>query len=187
MPQMAPCEPGRALMRPLLRLSVTNARAYEQAGAGAARGRVLRSWDASERGGGRTSWWRVCVQPQPLRARRRPSRLHRPGGRGVYAVGQKGFSVRRYGLAEWIGGADESQAQVIEADDATMAPELLNLVREDCLLWQCGSCADGTRGWIYTGNRHGSRVCAARRPRGWCGLPTRDATRRSALGGPDAP
>lgn len=71
----------------------------------------------------------------------------------VYVVGQLDFSVRRYDLAEWIDGADESQAQVIEADDATMAIELLNLVREDCLLWQCGACADGSRGWIYTSNR----------------------------------
>ena len=71
----------------------------------------------------------------------------------VHVVGQTDFSVRRYSLAEWIDGADESQVQVIEADHATMALELLNLVREDCLLWQCGSCADGTRGWIYTSNR----------------------------------
>lgn len=71
----------------------------------------------------------------------------------VHTVGHQDFSVRRYSLAEWITSTDESQAQVIEADDVTMALELLNLVREDCLLWQCGSCADGTRGWIYTSNR----------------------------------
>lgn len=71
----------------------------------------------------------------------------------VYAVGDPDFNVRRYRLADWIDGADESRAQVIEADDATMALELLNLVREDCLLWQCGSCADDTRSWMYTSNR----------------------------------
>lgn len=71
----------------------------------------------------------------------------------VYVVGESDFSVRRYGLSEWIGGVRKSTASVMEADDATMALELLNLVREDCLVWQCGSCADGTRGWIYTSNR----------------------------------
>ena len=49
--------------------------------------------------------------------------------------------MRRDGLKAWVGGAEESQAQVIEADDAVMALELLNLM-PDCLLWQCGWWVD---------------------------------------------
>lgn len=102
----------------------------------------------------------------------------------VYAVGDPDFNVRRCGLAEWIDGADESHAQVIEADDATMALELLNLMRDACFVWQCGSCADGTRGWIYTSNRPriGVLRCSSC---GDAGIDFRHADRHAR--GPDSP
>lgn len=71
----------------------------------------------------------------------------------VYTVGQDDFGVGRYSLAEWLGELDQTEVPVMEADDAVQALELLNLVRADALLWQCGDCADGTRGWIHTSNR----------------------------------
>lgn len=81
----------------------------------------------------------------------------------VYVVGQDDFSVGKYSLAEWLGEEDQSEVPLIEADDAQQALELLNLLRQDCFLWQCGACADGTQGWIYTSNRPrvGSLRCSS--------------------------
>ena len=67
----------------------------------------------------------------------------------VYVVGQDDFSVAKYALAEWLGETDQTEAPAIEADDATQALELLNLMREDAFVWQCGGCD----GWIFTTNR----------------------------------
>lgn len=67
----------------------------------------------------------------------------------VYVVGQDDFRVGRYSLAEWLGKEDQSDAPLMECDDAEQAWELLRLLREDCFLWQCGACD----GWIFTSNR----------------------------------
>jgi len=67
----------------------------------------------------------------------------------VFVVGQDDFRVARYSLAEWLGEEDQADPPFIEADDATMAWELLRVLREDCLLWQCGACD----AWIYTSTR----------------------------------
>lgn len=37
----------------------------------------------------------------------------------------------------------------MDCDDAEQAWELLRLLRQDCLLWQCGACD----AWIFTSNR----------------------------------
>lgn len=67
----------------------------------------------------------------------------------VYVVGQDDFRVGRYSLAEWLGTEDQSTVPLMECDDAEQAWELLRLLREDCLLWQCGACD----AWIFTSNR----------------------------------
>jgi hypothetical protein len=68
----------------------------------------------------------------------------------VYVVGQDAFDVARYSLAEWLGEVDQNpDPPLIECDDAVMAWELLRVLREDCLVWQCGACD----GWIFTSNR----------------------------------
>jgi hypothetical protein len=67
----------------------------------------------------------------------------------VYVVGQDDFKVGRYTLAGWLGETDQSEPQFIEADDAEQAWELLRLMRQDCLIWQCGACD----AWIFTSNR----------------------------------
>jgi hypothetical protein len=67
----------------------------------------------------------------------------------VFVVGQDGFSVARYTLDEWAGIDDQPDPPVIECDDAQQAWELLRVLREDCLLWQCGGCD----AWIFTSNR----------------------------------
>lgn len=97
------------------------------------------TWDASlnlyDVGGGRTV---TTVQVDEL----------------VFVVGQHDdFAVGRYSLDEWLGETPQDEVSVIQADDAMQALEILDLMRQDALLWQCGSCADGTRGWIYTSNR----------------------------------
>jgi hypothetical protein len=68
----------------------------------------------------------------------------------IYVVGQDDFSVARYSLNQWLGREQQaSDPQVIECDDAVQALELLNLMRQDALVWQCGGCD----GWIYTSDR----------------------------------
>lgn len=67
----------------------------------------------------------------------------------VYAVGQDDFAVGRYTLAEWTGEAPQSEVPMMECDDEVQAWELLRILREDCLLWQCGACD----AWIFTSNR----------------------------------
>lgn len=71
----------------------------------------------------------------------------------VLVVGQDDFSVCRYTLAEWLGETDQSDPVSIESDDAVQALELLEFMRQGTYLWQCGSCADGSRGWIHTSHR----------------------------------
>lgn len=81
----------------------------------------------------------------------------------VYVVGQDDYSVGRYSLAKWLGEIEQTEAPFIEADDAVQALELLNAVRSGAMVWQCGACFDGTRGWIHTSNRPrvGILACAA--------------------------
>lgn len=67
----------------------------------------------------------------------------------VYVVGQDTFDVAKYSLAEWLGEDDQPDPPFIEADDAVQAWELLRVLREGCLVWQCGSCD----AWIFTSNR----------------------------------
>jgi hypothetical protein len=67
----------------------------------------------------------------------------------VFVVGQDDFAVGRYTLDEWLGVSGQTEPQFIEADDAEQAWELFRLLREDCLVWQCGACD----GWIFTSNR----------------------------------
>lgn len=67
----------------------------------------------------------------------------------VYVVGQEDFAVAKYTLEGWLGGADQADPPVIECGTAGEAWELLRLVREGCLVWQCGACD----AWIFTSNR----------------------------------
>lgn len=67
----------------------------------------------------------------------------------VFVVGQDDFNVGRYTVAEWIGDVEQTDPPLIACDDERMAWELLRLIREDCLLWQCGACD----AWIFTSNR----------------------------------
>lgn len=67
----------------------------------------------------------------------------------VYVVGQDEYAVAKYTLASWLGDEDQSDPPFIECDNAEQAWELLRLLREDCLLWQCGACD----AWIFTTNR----------------------------------
>jgi hypothetical protein len=68
----------------------------------------------------------------------------------VYVVGRDGFAVSRYALDEWLIRADQDiRPQTIEADTAEQAWELLKVLREDALVWQCGACD----AWIFTSNR----------------------------------
>jgi hypothetical protein len=67
----------------------------------------------------------------------------------VYVVGQDDYRVARYSLSGWLGADDQADPPVMECDDAEQAWELLRALREDCLVWQCGSCD----GWIFTSNR----------------------------------
>lgn len=67
----------------------------------------------------------------------------------VYVVGQDDFSVCRYTLDEWTGLGSQDDVPMIECDDEVQAWELLRLLRQDCLLWQCEACS----GWIFTSNQ----------------------------------
>jgi hypothetical protein len=67
----------------------------------------------------------------------------------VYVVGQDDYAVVRYTLDEWLGKSAQTEGQFIEADNAEQAWELLRVLREDCLLWQCGGCD----AWMFTSNR----------------------------------
>lgn len=67
----------------------------------------------------------------------------------VYVVGQDDFRVCRYSLVEWLGERDQGDPPFIEADDAMQSWELLQVLRDGCLLWQCGECD----AWIFTTNR----------------------------------
>lgn len=67
----------------------------------------------------------------------------------VYVVGQDSFDVARYSLSEWVGELGQADPPTIECDDAGMTWELLQVIREDCQLWQCGACD----AWIFTSNR----------------------------------
>ena len=67
----------------------------------------------------------------------------------VYVVGQDTFEVARYDLAGWLNEVDQADPPSIECFDAEGAWEILRLVREDCLVWQCGACD----AWIFTSDR----------------------------------
>ena len=67
----------------------------------------------------------------------------------VYSVGQDRFDVARYSLADWLGEEDQPDSPFIEAGSAEEAWELLRVLREDKLIWQCGACD----AWIFTSNR----------------------------------
>lgn len=67
----------------------------------------------------------------------------------VYVVGQDDFSLARYSLSEWIGDAEQGEPPLMDCDDAEQAWELIRLLRENCLVWQCGACD----AWIFTSNR----------------------------------
>ncbi len=70
--------------------------------------------------------------------------------RWVYVVGQDDFNVGRYDLDAWLGrNKSDVEPDMIECDDPEQAWELLRLVREGALLWQCGACD----GWIFTEDR----------------------------------
>lgn len=67
----------------------------------------------------------------------------------VYVIGQDDFRVARYSLPGWLGEDDQPDPPFMECDDAEQAWELLRVLREDCLVWQCGACD----GWIFTSDR----------------------------------
>lgn len=68
----------------------------------------------------------------------------------VYVVGQDDFAIMKHTLAGWLGeDAQEVEPPTIECDDAVSAWDILRVLREDCLIWQCGGCDS----WIFTSNR----------------------------------
>lgn len=67
----------------------------------------------------------------------------------VYVVGQDDFSIGRYSLDEWAGVDGVEEVPLIPAADKKEALDVLNVLREDTLLWQCGACDS----WIHTSNR----------------------------------
>lgn len=67
----------------------------------------------------------------------------------VFVIGEDRFDVGRHALDDWTSAPGATEAAVIECDDAVMAWELLRLLRDSCLVWQCGACD----GWIYTSDR----------------------------------
>lgn len=69
--------------------------------------------------------------------------------RHVFVVGQDDFNVYRYTVQEWHGVEDQPDPPLMAADDATQAWELLQVLRVDALLWQCGACD----AWIFTSDR----------------------------------
>ena len=78
----------------------------------------------------------------------------------VYVVGQDNSRVARYTLAEWLGEEDQHDPPFIDADDAVRwCGELFRVLREDCLVWQCGACD----AWIFTSSRPRMGVLAGPR------------------------
>lgn len=68
----------------------------------------------------------------------------------VYVVGQDDFDIAKYLMEEWLGESDgDTEPEIIQCEDAEQAWLTLRLLREDCLLWQCGGCD----AWIFTSNR----------------------------------
>lgn len=67
----------------------------------------------------------------------------------VYIVGQEDFTVARYDLAGWLNEVDQPEPSTLECFDAEGAWEMLQHLRKDCLVWQCGSCD----AWIFTSTR----------------------------------
>lgn len=67
----------------------------------------------------------------------------------VYVIGQDDFLVGRYTLDEWAGVDGPDEVPMIECADAAEAWDVLLLLREGCLLWQCEACA----AWIFTTSR----------------------------------
>lgn len=68
----------------------------------------------------------------------------------VYVVGQDTFDVAQYDLAEWLGETDgQAEPAMLLCSSAEEAWALLRLLREDCLVWQCGACD----AWLHTSNR----------------------------------
>lgn len=62
----------------------------------------------------------------------------------VYVVGQDDFTVAAYSSPGWLGEAEE-EPELIEAESARDAWELLQHLRRDCALHQCTSC----HGWLF--------------------------------------
>lgn len=67
----------------------------------------------------------------------------------VYVVGQAEYAVAKYTLEGWLGEDDEYEPPFIACDNAEQAWELFRLLREGCLVWQCGACD----AWIFTSDR----------------------------------
>lgn len=67
----------------------------------------------------------------------------------VYVVDQEGFAVARYDLAGWLNKVDQPEPPMIDCFDADGAWEMLQHLRQDCLVWQCGACD----AWIFTSDR----------------------------------
>lgn len=67
----------------------------------------------------------------------------------VFVVGQDDYAVARYSLDGWTGVVDQPDPPTIDCVDAEGAWEMLRLLRQDCLVWQCGGCD----AWIFTSNR----------------------------------
>ncbi len=74
-----------------------------------------------------------------------------PGGNGmvttvqvdewVYVVGRDDFAVARHALDVWLDRANQDlRPQTIEADTAEQAWDVLRVLREDAMVWQCGAC-----------------------------------------------
>lgn len=67
----------------------------------------------------------------------------------VYVIGQDRFDIIRYELTAWTDGRTPDEHPVIECEDETTAWDLLKVLRQDCLVWQCGACD----AWIHTTDR----------------------------------
>lgn len=67
----------------------------------------------------------------------------------VYVVGQHSYTVARYDLAGWLNEVDQPEPPIIECFDAEGTWEMLQHLRRDCLVWQCGACD----AWLFTSDR----------------------------------
>lgn len=67
----------------------------------------------------------------------------------VFVVGQDDYRIGKYSLNEWTGIDGQDEVEMIDTTSAQEAWEVLQMLRQDAYVWQCGGCD----AWIFTSNR----------------------------------